>query len=316
MPAARALAPLNKGKVMTERVAAQVHVDAPWKIPARGWWEILKRVYAKTGANHLSLLAAGVAYYAFLSIAPLLAAVVLTYGLIGDPALVAEHVRSIITVVPREAAKLIFDQLMAVVTTAKPAVGFGLLLALALAVYGATRASSATMEALNIVYEEAEERSIISKYRVSIGITLSAVFVVVIGVLAASVLGFLQELVNGWGPVAIFAAKAVTWIAAGLFASLIFALIYRFGPHRRKAQWQWLTVGSFTATIFWLLATLGVSFYVSRFGNYNETYGSLGAVVVLQLWLYVSAFVVLLGAQLNQEAERQTSADTQVGDMA
>ncbi|BBD98268.1 YihY/virulence factor BrkB family protein [Sphingobium amiense] len=297
---------------MTERVAQQVHAEAPWQIPARGWWEVLKRVYAKKSANHLSLLAAGVAYYAFLSIAPLLAAVVLTYGLIGDPALVAEHVRSIITVVPREAAKLIFDQLMAVVTTAKPAIGFGLLLSFLLAIYGATRASSATMEALNIVYEEKEARSMLSFYRVSIGITFSAVLVVVVGVLAASVLGFLQSFVDGWGPVAIFFVKALTWIAAGLFASLIFALIYRFGPHRRRARWQWLTAGSVVATLFWLLATLGVSFYVSRFGNYNETYGSLGAVVVLQLWLYVSAFVVLLGAQLNQEAERQTSADTQV----
>jgi membrane protein len=297
---------------MTEKVAQQVHANAPWEIPPRGWWEVLKRVYARIGANHLSLLAAGVAYYAFLSIAPLLAAVVLTYGLIGDPALVAEHVRSIITVVPREAAKLIFDQLMAVVTTAKPAIGFGLLLSFLLAIYGATRASSATMEALNIVYEEKEARSMLSFYRVSIGITFSAVLVVVVGVLAASVLGFLQSFADGWGPIAIFLVKALTWLAAGLFASLIFALIYRFGPHRRRARWQWLTAGSVVATLFWLLATLGVSFYVSRFGNYNETYGSLGAVVVLQLWLYVSAFVVLLGAQLNQEAERQTSADTQV----
>ena len=297
---------------MTEKIAQQVHVDAPWKIPPRGWWEVLKRVYGKTSANHLSLLSAAVAYYAFLSIAPLLLAVVLTYGLIGDPQLVAENVRSLITVVPREAAKLIFDQLMAIVTTTKPAVGFGLLIALAFAVYGATRASSATIEALNIIYEEKESRSIFSFYRVSLGITFSAVLVVVVGVLTASVIGFLEALTSGWGPIAIFLTKAITWIVAGMFASLIFALIYRFGPHRRKARWRWLTAGSVTATILWLLATLGVSFYVSEFGNYNETYGSLGAVVVLQLWLYVSAYVVLLGAQLNQEAERQTSADTQI----
>ena len=297
---------------MTDTVAQQVHVDAPWKIPPRGWWEVLKRGYGKTSANHLSLLSAAVAYYAFLSIAPLLLAVVLTYGLIGDPQLVAENVRSLITVVPREAAKLIFDQLMAIVTTTKPAVGFGLLIALAFAVYGATRASSATIEALNIIYEEKESRSIFSFYRVSLGITFSAVLVVVVGVLTASVIGFLEALTSGWGPIAIFLTKAITWIVAGMFASLIFALIYRFGPHRRKARWRWLTAGSVTATILWLLATLGVSFYVSEFGNYNETYGSLGAVVVLQLWLYVSAYVVLLGAQLNQEAERQTSADTQI----
>ena len=147
---------------MTDTVAQQVHVDAPWKIPPRGWWEVLKRVYGKTSANHLSLLSAAVAYYAFLSIAPLLLAVVLTYGLIGDPQLVAENVRSLITVVPREAAKLIFDQLMAIVTTTKPAVGFGLLIALAFAVYGAPRASSAPIEAGNMLYEEKASRAHVS----------------------------------------------------------------------------------------------------------------------------------------------------------
>ena len=297
---------------MTDIVAQQVHADAPWRIPPRGWWEILKRVYGKLSANHISLLSAGVAYYAFLSIAPLLLAVVLTYGLIGDPQLVADNVRSLITVVPQEAAKLIYEQLMAIVTTTKPAVGLGLLVALAFAVYGATRASSATIEALNIIYEQTEARSIFAFYRVSLGITFSAVLVVIVGVLTASVIGFLETLTNGWGQIAIFLTKAITWVVAGMFASLIFALIYRFGPHRRKARWRWLTAGSVTATILWLLATLAVSFYVSKFGNYNETYGSLGAVVVLQLWLYVSAFVVLLGAQLNQEAERQTTADTQI----
>jgi membrane protein len=300
--------------MMTATVAQQVHVDAPWKIPPRAWWEILKRVYAAISGNHLGLLSAGVAYYAFLSIAPLLAAVVLTYGLIGDPALVQRHMAAIITVVPSDAATLINDQLIGVVSAAKGTTGLGLVIALALAVYGATRAATAIMEALNIVYASQEARGIIALYRVSMGITFSAVLVVVAGVVTATVIGLIQKLLTGWGTGVIFAIKAVTWVSAGLLASAIFALIYRFGPHRRKAQWQWLTVGSVTATIFWLAATLGVSFYVSRFGNYNETYGSLGAVVVLQLWLFVSAYVVLLGAQINAEAERQTSADTQVAE--
>lgn len=298
---------------MTDRVAQQVHVNAPWKIPPRAWWEILKRVWAALGSNHVGLLSAGVAYYAFLSIAPLLAAVALTYGLFGDPQLVARHMQAIISVVPADAASLINDQLLGVVSTAKPAVGFGLALALTLAVYGATRAASAIMEALNIVYGSREGRSFLSSTRVSMGITFSAVLVMVAGVFTATIIGLVQKWLLSWGPGALFAIKAVTWVSAGLLASLIFGLIYRFGPHRRQAQWQWLTVGSVTATLFWLGATLGVSFYVATFGNYNETYGSLGAVVVLQLWLFVSAYVVLLGAQINAEAERQTSADTSVG---
>ncbi|MFC3442268.1 YihY/virulence factor BrkB family protein [Sphingobium rhizovicinum] len=299
---------------MTDRIAQQVHVDAPWKIPPRAWWEILKRVYTAMSGNHLGLLSAGVAYYAFLSIAPLLAAVVLTYGLIGDPSLVQRHMAAIITVVPRDAAQIINDQLIGVVSAAKGTTGLGLVMALALAVYGATRAATAIMEALNIVYASKESRGIIALYRVSMGITFSAVLVVVAGVVTATIIGLVQKLLTGWGGGVIFAIKMATWVCAGLLASTIFALIYRFGPHRRKAQWQWLTVGSVTATLFWLLVTLGVSFYVSRFGNYNETYGSLGAVVVLQLWLFVSAYVVLLGAQINAEAERQTSVDTQVAE--
>ena len=276
---------------MTETIAQQVHVDAPWKIPPRAWWEILKRVYAAMSANHLGLLSAGVAYYAFLSIAPLLAAVVLTYGLVGDPQIVARHMQAIITVVPADAAQLINDQLLGMVSARKPAIGFGLFLALGLAVYGATRAASAIMEALNIVYAQKEGRNIFAFYRVSMGITFSAVLVVVAGVVTATIIGLLQKLLTNWGPGVLFAIKATTWICAGLLASSIFGLIYRFGPHRRRVQWQWLTVGSIAATLFWLVATLGVSFYVSTFGDYNKTYGSLAAVVILQLWLFVSAYI-------------------------
>jgi membrane protein len=301
---------------MTETIAQQVHVDAPWKIPPRAWWEILKRVYAAMSANHLGLLSAGVAYYAFLSIAPLLAAVVLTYGLVGDPQIVARHMQAIITVVPADAAQLINDQLLGMVSARKPAIGFGLFLALGLAVYGATRAASAIMEALNIVYAQKEGRNIFAFYRVSMGITFAAVLVVVAGVVTATIIGLLQKLLTNWGPGVLFAIKATTWICAGLLASSIFGLIYRFGPHRRRVQWQWLTVGSIAATLFWLVATLGVSFYVSTFGDYNKTYGSLAAVVILQLWLFVSAYIVLLGAQINAEAERQTSAHILVEEVA
>ncbi|MFN3799785.1 MAG: YihY/virulence factor BrkB family protein, partial [Sphingobium yanoikuyae] len=190
---------------MTETIAQQVHVDAPWKIPPRAWWEILKRVYAAMSANHLGLLSAGVAYYAFLSIAPLLAAVVLTYGLVGDPQIVARHMQAIITVVPADAAQLINDQLLGMVSARKPAIGFGLFLALGLAVYGATRAASAIMEALNIVYAQKEGRNIFAFYRVSMGITFSAVLVVVAGVVTATIIGLLQKLLTNWGPGVLFA---------------------------------------------------------------------------------------------------------------
>jgi membrane protein len=293
-----------------------VYAEAPWEIPPRAWWSILKRTYGSFFSNHISLLAAAVAFYAFLSFVPLLAAVVMTYGLLADPGIVSEHMRSVAELMPGEAARLINNQMLSIVSSAKSETGTGLAVALILSVYGATRASSAIIEALNIVYREEEARGLLAFYRVSFGITLAAILVVLLGVVTASVLALLEDVVGTQGGVMASMFKLATWLAAGLLTSLMFALIYRFGPHRHKARWQWLTAGSVSATLFWLLATLAMSAYVSTLGSYNETYGSLGAVVIFLLWLFISALVILIGAQINAEAERQTSADTTVGPAA
>lgn len=293
--------------------AGAVYAEAPWNIPRRAWLSILKRTYSAFFINHISMLAAAVAFYAYLSFVPMLAAVVMIYGLVGDPDLVSEHMRTITGLVPGDTARLINAQMLSLVSEAKSQTGFGLAIALLLAIYGATRASSATIEALNVVYREKEARGWLDFYRVSFGITVTIVLIVITGVAAAFILGLLENFAKDIGPETAFVLKLVTWLAAGVVAGFIFALIYRFAPNRRHARWQWLTAGSVTATLIWLLATLAMSVYLSRVGGYNETYGSLGAVVVLLLWLFVSALVMLMGAQINAEAERQTLADTTVG---
>jgi membrane protein len=288
-------------------------VDTPLDLPRHAWREILGRVWTKTGADNISLMAAGVAFYAFLSIVPLLGALVMTYGLIADPSTIADHMRAIIQVVPRDAAKLILDQLVNLVTTASSKKGIGLLVALLVSLYGATRASGAIIMALNVIYEQRERRSFIRTTILSFVLIIGAVMIGVMGILSASALALVGKLAEGLGTAASIGIGAATWIVAAALASMAIAAAYRFAPDRADAKWRWLTMGSALATLLWLVATLGFGAYAATLGNYNATYGSLGAVVVLLMWLYVSAYAILLGATINAETERQIARDTTTG---
>ena len=285
----------------------------PQEIPARGWWQILRRTYAEAGKDNLGLVAAGVAFYGFLAMVPLLGAMVLTYGLLVDPHDVAKHMQALTTLVPTDAAKLIDEQLKAVVDTAAGKKGFGLLLALGLALYGAMKGAGAIITALNIAYEEAETRGFVRLNLVTAAVTAAAIGIALLLLLAASLTGFLEDIAGRIAPVAATAIKIASWVVAGAIASAGVAALYRYGPARAQARWAWLTPGSIFATLGFALTTLGFGFYAAKFGNYNATYGSLGAIVVLLMWLYLSAYVLLLGAELNAELEHQTARDTTTG---
>jgi membrane protein len=215
--------------------------------------------------------------------------------------------------VPSDAAKLIEDQLLAIVVANKSEIGLGFVIALAVSIYGATRASSAVIQALSVIYEEQDDRSIIAYYGVAIRITLIAVLAGVVGLFAAIVLGYLREAVDVLGTAGVTIIQYLTWLVAASIASAAFASAYRYGPDRADARWQWLAVGSVAATALWLLATLLFGLYVANFAHYNATYGSLGAVVALLMWLWVSAYAILMGAEINAEAERQTGVDSTTG---
>ena len=287
--------------------------QSPLGLPRHAWREVLGRVWVKTGTDNIGLLAAGVAFYAFLAFVPLLGALVMTYGLVADPATIADHMRSVISVVPKDAAKLILDQLLSLVTTATTKKGVALLIALLISLYGATRASGAIIMALNVVYEQVERRSLIRTTLISFAMIVVAVLVAICGMFAASALALVGKLAHGLGGAATLAINGATWAFAALLASMAIAATYRYAPDRHDAKWRWLSLGSGLATLLWLLATLGFGAYAATIGDYNATYGSLGAVVVLLMWLYVSAYAILLGAELNAETERQVENDTTVG---
>ena len=286
---------------------------SPMALPRAAWRDILGRVWVKTGTDNIGLLAAGVAFYGFLAFVPLLGALVMTYGLIADPSTMADHMRSIINVVPKDAAKLILDQLVNLVTTASSKKGFGLAIALLISLYGATRASGAVIMALNVVYEQHERRSFIRTTLISFVMIIGAVVVAIVGILAASALALVGKLAAGLGTAATIGINGVTFLIAAALCSIAIAAAYRYAPDRHDAKWRWLSIGSALATVMWLAATVGFGAYAATIGNYNATYGSLGAVVVLLMWLWVSAYAILLGAEINAEAERQTAQDTTRG---
>ncbi|WP_340315443.1 YihY/virulence factor BrkB family protein [Rhizorhabdus argentea] len=277
------------------------------------WRAILWRVWINSGRHNIGLMAGGVAFYGFLSFVPLLGALVMTYGLVADPATVTEHMRMIIDLVPADAAKLIYDQLVSLTTTAASKKGLGLGLALAVSIFGASRAAGGMMSALNVIYEQEDRRGILLSTGIAALMIVCAILIGIVGVLSASVLGFVQDLIGGLGPIGATLVRIATWVLAGLLASATIAAMYRFAPDRADARWRWLSVGAVLATISWLLVTIGFGFYASRFGGYDVTYGSLSAIVVLLMWLYLSAYAILVGALVNAEAERQTSVDSTVG---
>lgn len=287
--------------------------DSPWQMPPSGWRDALLRTWRESSGDNINLIAAGVAFYFFLAFVPLLAALVLTYGLLADPETVVRHVRALSQMLPTDAARLIGEQLQSVTQAARGEKGIGLLLALLLSLYGAMRGASSIITALNIAYDEEETRGFIKTTVLAFLMTLGVVAVAVLAILGVSVLGYIDEFLSNLSPAFHDLIRIATWIILALVVSSAIAAIYRYAPDRDESKWRWLSPGSLLATVLWLIATLLFGFYVANFGSYNATYGSLGAVVVLLMWLYLSAYVLLMGAELNAELERQTRRDTTRG---
>ena len=293
-----------------DRVAA----DSPREVGTPGWKAVLKRTWAESSRDNVNIIAAGVAFYAFLAFVPLLAAAVLTYGIVADPATVANHIRGLTDVMPADAARLIGEQLKSMVETAGTAKGFGLLLAILIAIYGAMRGASSLITALNVVYNVEETRSFARATLLALLLTLGALVGLLLAVFAMSSLGYIEHLMPQAAPWLHTILRILSWIVAALAISFMIAALYRYAPNREEPKWRWLTPGSLAATVLWVVATLAFGFYVSNFGSYNATYGSLGAVIVFLTWLYLSAYIILMGGELNSELEKQTRCDTKDSD--
>ena len=282
----------------------------PRKLDWPAWKAVALRTWKEAGDDNVGLVAAGVAFYGFLALVPLLGAIVLSYGIVAEPATVMRNMSQLTSVMPTDAAKLIGEQLMNVVKTSDGKKGLGLLLALALALFGARNGAGAIVTSLNIAYEEHEKRGFVKLNLLALAMTAAAVLVAVVAMIAIAALGHLQDLLPTLPAWVAAVGKIVTYLVLALAGAAGAATLYRFGPSRDQASWAWLTPGSVFSAVGWLLLTIGFGIYVAHFGNYNATYGSLGAVVVLLTWLYLSCYILIFGAELNSEFEHQTQPDT------
>lgn len=285
---------------------------APREIPAPGWRDILWRVKDRISADNLSIISAGVAFYALLAIFPALIALVGVYGMVVEPQQVREHLSTLTAVLPGEAANLIGEQLAEVTSMERTSLGVGSIVAVLLALWSASAGMRTLMTALDVAYGEKETRGTFRFYGTSLLLTLGAVLggIVAIATIVAVPIA-LKFLGLGERLEAIVAFGRWPLLAAVVLVGL--AIVYRYGPARRKPQWRWVSWGAVVATLLWIAGSALFSLYVSQFGDYNKTYGSMGAVVILMTWFLLTAYIFLIGAEINAEMERQTRHDTTEG---
>jgi membrane protein len=221
--------------------------------------------------------------------------------------------RALTSVLPTDIALLIGQQLMTAVQSSEGTKGIGILIAFLVASYGGTHGSAALLTALNIAYEEKEQRSLVHFYSLAMAMTFAALVLALLALGSAAALAMLQKLLPEASDAALIAGKIGGYLAMTLSAAAIIGMLYRFGPSREDARWEWISPGSAFASISWLLLTVAFSFYLSHLSNYSATYGSLAAVVALLTWMYFSAYAFLFGAELNSEIEHQTAKDSTTG---
>ncbi|MES1938897.1 putative ribonuclease [Salinisphaera sp. T5B8] len=281
----------------------------PVNIPFKGWRDVALRVYHAFNDNNLSIIAAGVSFYGLLAIFPGIAAFVAIYGLFLDPAGVVDQVQQLRGVVPPDVITTITGQMSQVAAKPQASLGLAALFTLALALWSARKGTTALMIALNVVYAERETRNFFVKIAVSLALTLAIVFgLSMVAILAAGVPLLFAAL--GFADWMVAVGRGIGLGGAALFLMLGIAGLYRYAPSRRAPKWRWVIVGAAIVTVFWIIGSLAFSVYVAFSDNYSATYGSLGAVVVVLTWLYITVLIMLVGGELNAQLEFQTAHDT------
>jgi membrane protein len=297
----------------TERELPGIHAEKPTQIPWRGWKQIVKRAWAEHKADNMPIIAGGVAFFGFLAIFPTLIAMINLYGLVASPETVARQVEELSAQLPQSAAELIGDQLRAIVENDSGSLTVGLVVSILGALWSASGGMSNLITAVNIAYDEVETRNFIKLKALSLLLTLGGiVFVLITFGLIAVVPVVLDAL--PLGPVGTILAQVLRWLLLLVVFTGALAVVYRVAADRDAPRLRWVSLGSIFVTVVWALISVGFALYVDNFGSYDKTYGAIAGVIVLMLWLYLTCYLVLLGAEINSEVEHQTAQDTTKGE--
>jgi membrane protein len=286
--------------------------EAPTQIPWTGWKDIVVRTYREIQNDRLLSLAAGVVFYSLVALFPAIAAGVSSYALFSNAASIANHLSLLSDVVPGDTLDLLRAEITRIAQKSDGRLTFGFAVGLAIALWSANAGMKAIFDALNIIYDEDEKRGFVRLNLVSLYFTLCAIGTALLAVGAVVVFPLIMAafgLSNLDAPLIGY----LRWPAMVIVMVLGLAVLYRYGPSRRVAKWRWLSVGSIFAALAWLSVSSLFSWYLGNFANYNATYGALGAVVGLMMWMWLSTLVILIGAELNSEIEHQTARDSTAG---
>jgi membrane protein len=293
---------LNRGRSAT----------SPHQIPMPGWKDILVRSWGEVNNNNIFLVSGGVTYAILLALFPGLAALVSLYGLLLDPAQVEQQVEALSHVLPPETTQMIAQELHNLISASQGSLSISAGVALLFALWSASRGMSGLITAFDIAYDQKETRSFLRFNTLAIVLTI---LMLIGGTVVIALVGILPAVLQFVG-----LASSTKWLLLVLEWPLLIAVVmtglavlYRYAPNRQAPQWRWVSPGAVVATVLWLIGSLGFTIYVSHFNSYDKTYGSLGGVVVMLTWLYLSAFVALFGAVINAQSERQTQSDSTVG---
>jgi membrane protein len=288
------------------------HSGNPLRFPWASWKDILWRTYVRTSEDRLLATAAGVVFFGLLAIFPAVTAVVSCYGLLASPSTIGANLQTLALMLPEGSFQIVQDQIGRVLDKGNTALGATFLFGLALAVWSANAGVKSVIDALNVVYEEREKRGFVRLNLLSLAFTTGgiAALLLMVGAVVALPLAF-DHL--GLEPDSQTIVALARWPVLFIVLVAALGLLYRFGPSRRPARWQWLSVGAVSAAVLWIAGSALLSWYLSNFANYSATYGSLGAAIGLMMWMWMSAIIVLCGAELNSEIERQTALDATVG---
>lgn len=287
--------------------------DAPTEIPAQGWFQIAKRGWKEAKADQVPLLGAGVAFYAFLALFPALIALVSLYGFFADPATVVSQINSALSTAPEAVRTLITDALAG--RGARTQLGFTAIVAILLALWSASGGVNNLMKAINVAYDEEEKRGFLKQRGLALALTGGAIVFLVVVLGLVTVVPPVLESIFGDSPVVRALLSIAQYLLVAVVVATALAILYRVAPDRDAPKMKWTSVGALVATVLWLLASIGFSVYVSRFGesSYLKTYGAVASIIIVLFWLWITSYAILLGAEINAEAEQQTAADTTKG---
>jgi membrane protein len=286
--------------------------STPRAVPWRGWKDILWRTWSGITDDHLLTLAGGVAFFALLAMVPALTAGVSSYALFADARAIQGQLNLLANIVPPTALDLVRDEIIRIVANSNGRLTLSFLGSLALSLWSANSGVKALFEALNVLYGEEEKRSIVQLNVFSMLLTICSIAAMLMIVTGVVVLPLVFS-ITGFLGIKLTIIALLRWPAMLILAMVAFGILYRYGPSRRLVQAHWITLGSLMAAFLWLAMSATFSWYLSHVANYTATYGALGAVIGLMMWMWLSAVIVLVGAKLNAEIEHQTAEDTTVG---